>query len=326
MAGAIVHEKFFSECIEESCLDSSNFNKKNCNIYSQGHDLLLYIETWNFIRNRQISLLLSNHRFQEFIYNYLKNAMQNESIYEINDVKLFLYGYISHHILDSYFHPYITQYCEDYLPVRGNEWLHGTIETLFDTSFIDKYYKCDPVKFKLHKDFKYKEVSSPKFIYNINQAGIDTYNIECLGKKINIAFHSLDKYMYLYRYDPTNIKKGLGKIVDKFISLDSESFFYDKTKLSELEKYTNSKNKEWINYWTKGTENEIKSTDGLNEIYNRALQQAKQIIYDLESIIKNSKISLNDIKDIVPNRSAITGIECGKDLPFIKKKRGIRYE
>ena len=327
MAGAVVHEKFFSDCINKSSLADYLLNQKNCNIYSQGHDLLLYMETWNFIRNRQISLLLSNYRFQEFIYNYLKTAMRNESIYEIDDVKLFLYGYISHHILDSYFHPYIMQYCGDYLPVKNKEWLHGTIETIFDTSFIWKYYNCDPVKFKIHKDFNYTEVESARFISNINQAGIDTYNIDCLGKKINISFHSLDKFMYLYRYDPFDFKKVLGRLAEYFITLGAEGFFYDKDMLLELDKYSNIENKEWIYYYTKGTSNEIKCSDSFQDMYNKALEVTIQIINNLEEVIKNSNISFNDLTDIIPNRSAITGIDCGSvELPFIKKKRGIRYE
>lgn len=326
MAGAVVHEKFFSDCITKSSLDSSKFNQNNCNVYSQGHDLLLYMETWNFVKNRQISLLLSNHRFQHFIYNYLKIAMGNESIYEISDVKAFLYGYISHHILDSYFHPYIMQYCGDYLPVKNKEWIHGVIETIFDSSFIKKYYNADPVKFKIHKDFDYTKVESASFIDNINQAGLDTYNIDCLGKKINIALSSLDKYMYLYRYDPVNFKKTLGRIAECFITLGAEGFFYDEKLLCDLDKYSNNDNKEWIYHYTKGTSNEVKSTDSFDDMYNRALDVTLQIINDLEEVIKGSNVSFNDLTDIIPDRSAITGVECGFDLPFVKKKRGIRYE
>lgn len=325
MAGAVVHEKFFSDCLKDSAIKQKS-PTNNCNIYAQGHDLLLYIEVWNFIKNRQISLLLSNYKFQEFIYNYLKTAIENGSIYEIEDVKLFIYGYISHHILDSYFHPYIMQYCEDYLPAKNKKWLHGTIETLYDSSFIKEHYKEDPLKFKLYKNLRYTRIKDKNFINNINQAGIDTYNVDCLGKKINIAFHSMNKYMYLYRYDPTNFKKFIGRIYDKFTSMGSETFFYTGETLEELEQYKNNDNKEWINYWSKNQENVIKSKEGLDELYNHALEVTRRIIDDLEEAAKYPRISFNDITDIVPNTSAITGMRCGTDLPFIKKKKGIRYE
>lgn len=325
MAGAVVHTKFFDDCLKDCNINQCN-SGNNCNIYSQGHDLLLYIETWNFIKNRQISLILSNYKFQEFIYNYLKEAKRNGSIYETEDVKLFIYGYISHHILDSYFHPFIMQYCEDYLPSKNKAWLHGTIETLYDSSFITEYYKEDPLKFKLYKNLQYTKVKNPNFISNINQAGIDTYNINCLGKKINIAFHSMDKYMHLYRYDPRNFKKFIGRIYDKFTSMGSETFFYTGENIEELEKYKNSENKEWVNYWSKNQEHVIKSKEGLDDLYKHALDITSRIIIDLEEVIKYSKINFNDIIDIIPNTSAITGMECGTELPFIKKKRGIRYE
>lgn len=88
MAGAIVHKKFFKECIEQSKIkDIDNIN--NLNIFAQGHDLLLYASPINFFKNRKISLLLSNHNFKDFVYTYLKISVENGSVYKDKSVKSF---------------------------------------------------------------------------------------------------------------------------------------------------------------------------------------------------------------------------------------------
>ncbi len=157
MAGPIVHNAFFKDCLNNSDL---KINSINANIFAQGHDLLLYLEIYNFLNNRNISLTLSNHRLQEFVYNYLKYSMNDGSIYDKEQVKLFLYGYLSHHILDSYFHPFIMQYAKDYLPVKGEKWLHGKIETLYDTKFLYNGLKENMREYKLYRDFHYIDIAS----------------------------------------------------------------------------------------------------------------------------------------------------------------------
>ena len=54
MAGPIVHNAFFKDCLNSSDL---KINSINANIFAQGHDLLLYLEIYNFLNNRNISLI-----------------------------------------------------------------------------------------------------------------------------------------------------------------------------------------------------------------------------------------------------------------------------
>lgn len=328
MAGPVVHNKFFYDSINESNVDLDIYMKhqKNCNIYSQGHDLLLYIEPWNFVSNRQVSLLLSNYKFREFIYSYLKNSSENDSLYKDDNISLFIYGYISHHILDSYFHPFIMQYCEDYLPVKNKEWIHGRIETLYDTYFLEKYLNEKASQAKFYKDFKFTPPEGVELVRNIQTASVDTYNYNKLGRKMNLSFKTIELFMYLYRYDANNFKKNLGSLADMIVNIGSKDFFYDESKLSELSQYMNLSNEEWINIWTRNSNHPIKSIDNFEEIYAKALETTKNVINELEEMKKDQRFKLEDIYDVVPDRSAITGLECGRDLPFVKKKRGIRYE
>lgn len=322
MAGPIMHNDFFSKCIYRSNLNknSINPNVNNCNIFAQGHDLLLYIELYNFFKNRNISLILSNHKFREFVYNYLKISFENNSLYENENVKLFLYGYISHHILDSYFHPFIMQYCEDYLPVKNKKWLHGTIETLCDTYFIKNNLHFQPSKYKIYKDFTFKKVSNINFIKNIDKAMLLTYDFNNMGKKFNLSFNTISNYMHLYRYDPNGFKKKLAKITEPIINLGAEDFFYDENKLPMLEKFMNNQHKEWVNIWTKNTDKKLMFNTCLSDEYKKSMKIMIEIINEIENMINSNIISFQKIEKLIPNRSAITGLECGKKLSFIKYK------
>ncbi|MDD3453077.1 MAG: hypothetical protein PHN42_02205 [Bacilli bacterium] len=322
MAGPAVHNEFFKDSIKNSILNN-NYDKnligKNNNIYAQGHDLLLYIQLLLFQKNRNISLIISNYGFQEFVYNYLKTAKENNIINDEN-VRLYLYGYISHHVLDSYFHPFLMTYCRDYLPSIHGPWLHGTIETIFDSYMIKNRVKEDPKHYKMYKDFEYNEVNNAKFVKNIDEAMIKTYNINGVGKKIEMSFNGMTTYLKTYRYDPISWKETLCKITDPVVRLRAQDFFYNEKWLNELSKYDNASNKEWLNMWALDENKEIKSNDSFWDLYNKAQIATSEIINKIENLIMLSEIDKQTIYDIIPNKSAITGLECGKKLSFIKRK------
>lgn len=317
MAGPVVHNQFMKDCFCN--LELNQYLTKNSNIFAQGHDLLLYTQLWDFLSNRNISLILSNFKFREFVYNYLQKSIKNDSIYQDKNVRMFLYGYIAHHILDSYFHPFIMQYCEDYLPKRNKKWLHGTIETLYDSYFIETRERKKPQQYKLYKNFEYNKVHDPNFIDNINHSIYETYQLKRVGQKFQHAFSSIQSYMYLYRYDPNDFKKKIADITEKFVNLGAKDFFYQENAIEQLKDYMNLNNKAWKNIWSSTTNTQEISNTNFFEIYEQALVITEEIINELEHILNNqSNVSKQKIKSIIPNRSAITGLKCGKKLPFVK--------
>ncbi len=310
MAGPIVHKHFLHECLANVNVDATKNN--NLNVYAQGHDLLLYIEFWNFVKNRNLSLILSNFNFREFVYNYLANAYKDDNVFQNTELKMFLYGYISHHILDSYFHPFIMQYTDDYLPVAGKPWLHGKIETLYDTKFIVEKEKKSVQEYKIYRDFKY--INSYNLTNTIDKTILDTYNISNRGKKFSKAFKHIERYMYLYRYDPYKLKKRFAEITESIVKLGASDFFYDESKLNELKQYMNTNSEMWINKFTGQA-----SFANFTEIYYKALQETINIIGNIEDMIISGKLlSKNQLDGIIPNISAITGAECNRHLSYIK--------
>ncbi len=318
MAGPIVHKYFFDDCVTNSGLQTTVKNN-NKNIYAQGHDLLLYIDLFHFLHNRNISLIMSNYNFQEFVYNYLHLTLLNDSIYNSCDVKLFLYGYISHHVLDSYFHPFIMQYDSNYLPVYNEKWIHGKIESIYDTKFIEEKRANNTNKYKCFLDFIYKDSNSLHLIGNaIEKSVYKTYNIIGSGVKFEKGITGFANHMKLYRYDPLGIKKRIALITKNIVRIGAEDFFYDKSNLNELKNYTNDSHNVWINRF-----NNKLSSDNFEDIYKKSLETTIEIIDNIENILKNNSLmGYPKFSKIIPNVSAITGDKCGKKLKFIKNYGG----
>lgn len=304
MAGPIVHNIFFEECLLKNDLEIEYLNlySENCNIYAQGHDLLMYIQIWNFKKNQKVSLQLSHVKFREFVYHYLDISIKNRSIYRDIQIKLFIYGYISHHILDSYIHPFIMKYSKEYLPQRGTYWLHGVLETYFDGIFIKKYKKESPILYKIHNDFLYKKVKSIEFIENIELAVKQTYKINGVGKKFSKSFRSLHHFMYLYRYDPHKVKRAIGNLLDQYWGLGIKDYFFDNCNL------------QWKDLPEKGKN----LVNDFKKEYQTALRVTIKVFCEIEKILKEQQLTQELIEDIVPNRSAITGDEPCRYITFSK--------
>lgn len=285
MAGPITHNIFFEQCLREN-FGAQFLFYENCNVYAQGHDLLMYSQFWDFKKNQMLSLELSHIKFREFVYRYLNICIKNCSIYRDVQVKLFIYGYISHHILDSYFHPFIMRYCNEYLPHRGTYWLHGVLETTLDEMCIEKHKKMRPISYKIHNDFIFKKVKSTQFIKNIELAVQQTYHIKGVGKKFYKSFCSLRYFMYLYRYDPYKVKRTIGNLFDQYIVIGIRDYFL------------NNHSSQWNNLF---------ESSEFKKIYKTALHVTGKILFEIEKLVQDHQLTPELIEHIIPNRSAITG-------------------
>lgn len=320
MAGPIVHKEFFKECLGLAGITNLD-DENNLNIFAQGHDLFLYCPLWHFEKNRNLSLIISNYKFKEFVIAYLQTSVESKLIYNNKSVKAFLYGYISHHILDSYFHPFIMQYTPDYLPVKGRPWMHGEIEALYDALFIVNKHGMAARKYKIHKDFAYNMPISDGLISIIDKELSNVYGIKNCGEKLREIFRSIDNHMRLYRYDPIGFKTMFASFTEPIVQIGAFHFFYGSTDLNKINLYKNVERKEWKNIY-----NGELSTNSFNDIYEKAMTETVYIINGIEYELEKQYISIEMISRLIPDRSAITGARCGIELPFIKHKGEEKYK
>lgn len=148
---------------------------------AQGPDPFFYYNFWPWIKNEpvhKVGTALHTQHCGAFLMDFIENAKDNS-----NEVKAFVLGFMTHHVLDRNTHPYI-HYRAGY---KGND--HQRLEIQIDTLMMEQFQNL-----KTWKTPVYKEVD--------------------LGRKLDknivaLIFHNVNKYFpELNRTDPTYIQKS----------------------------------------------------------------------------------------------------------------------
>ncbi|HIR49229.1 MAG TPA: hypothetical protein IAB35_04540 [Candidatus Faecimonas gallistercoris] len=330
MPGPKTHDIFYKnlkEKLDQKTLESfPNYDKYN--IFVQGHDFLIYHDFYKKVSKKALdenverSVQLQEHKFQEFVYNYLKNAEESGSL-EQEDVRLFIGpGYVMHHLLDAYTHPQIIYYAGDHTKnPEYKTWYHGILENLLDIYMMDKYENKNAKNYKVYKDFEIdKSLISDELIKTIDDSLRSTYGIVGGGKIFDDAFLQLALFMRVMKYDKTGIKRVLFDAIDP-ITKGSKSFSYHRDYDGVLPSL-NLNHEEWLN----PTDGSIISTESFIDLYEKALDDGAYIVDELEKICQTGTIHKDDVYSIIPNISSVHGLECEREfqLKYTKKKTNNR--
>lgn len=325
MPGPKTHDIFYKNLkrkLNSKTLDSfPNYDKYN--IFVQGHDFLIYHDFYKKANNKALdegvdmSVQLQEHKFQEYVYNYLKTAEKTGNI-EQEDVRLFIgLGYVMHHLLDAYTHPQIIYYSGDH--TRNPEtkiWNHGEIENLLDIYMMETFEGVDAKTYKVYKDFEIdKSLISNDLISTIDISLADTYGFQDGGKMFEEAFQQLALYMRLMKYDKLGLKTVFfDKVLGPFTKC-SKAFSYHRD-FNEVIPYLNLEHEEWLN----PTDGRVSNASFL-DLYEKALDDGAYIVDELEKICQSGSIHRDDVYSIIPNISSVHGLECEKSfqLKYTKK-------
>lgn len=321
MPGPKTHDIFYKQ-LKEKLSDAtlSSFpNYDKYNIFAQGHDFLIYYNFYKFWKkkldnNIKLSVLLQETKFQDFIYNYLITAKNNGTI-EDEQVRLFIgAGYIMHHILDAYLHPLIIYYSGDHTPNPNMyTWVHGCVENLIDIYMMEKYEKSS--KYKVYKDFHLKNnIISNNLISTLNESIKKTYQLSSCGDIFKVSFYQMELFMRTMKYDYFGIKKVLFNKLDRIFH-GASSFSYNRD-WQVVVPFLNEQKEVWYNPY----DDKIKSNASFMELYNQALEYGSQIVEKLEKICKSNIINKDDIYNLIPNISSVTGLESYENPKIIIKK------
>lgn len=308
MPGPKTHHIFYKDLKDRLSADTLRRHPSydTYSLFAQGHDLILFTDfykIWNLKKNVKDSLVLQEGGFPEFVYNYLNEARKNESITE-EMVRAFLIGYISHHILDSHVHPQLIYYTGGHTPNKNDKvWEHGIAETLIDSYFMKKNEQLDSKKYKVYRDFHFKEPVSADFLNTLSNSLTLTYNLPLLGQKFKIAFYQSEILIRILRYDPTGIKKSILDHADKLcMGASSMSYYVDYQK---AEKYLNLDHNLWKNPYNEN----LTSNESMLELYEKALIECANIINELDKMMKSGTFNEKDINNLIPDVSSITGLK-----------------
>ena len=183
MAGTYTHFKFMKD-LEKKI--SFNKDKDLFLVAGQGHDLLFFIklrELKCFGKRNEIVRTIASRNFRNLVIKWQEKIIDTKD----KDLEILLYGYIAHHVLDSYIHPWLNNKCNCYFDkLNKNTWKnngrHETLESMLD------YLILNPYKFKIPK-IKLSE-KTYKFTARVEA------NITIIGEKCSFHFGFLTNLIF----------------------------------------------------------------------------------------------------------------------------------
>lgn len=317
MASTITHSYFIMDVYERLSIRSKELlvdHKELLKTSAQNMDVLFFYNITNLKKGKKVRDFgyyfhqNKTYEFFETLVNYIKyNNFQYNG-----EVMAFLYGMLSHYVLDSTMHPFVVYKTGNFIKDDPSTYkynqLHADLETYFDNYLVLLRENTNPNKFKCHNvclntttldkglvevmDFTYKEVFGIKDFHNYYLTAI---------KQMKFFFR-------VFRYDPTGIKM----FFYKFIDLICPKSLLRKTSLSY---HINMKNKKYLlnlshDKWYNPTDKRIKSNESLLELYTKALAKTVKMISELNKFFYyDKKINL---KKTIGNLNYVTGRDCDK--------------
>lgn len=260
-------------------------------------------------KTRDFQHYFHTNKSQEFFIN-LVNYIKYNDYYQNSEIMAFLYGFISHYVLDSTIHPFIIYKTgvfdknnEDTFKYQGG---HTLMENFLDNYLIKQREHITPYEFKFY-DFCFDFTKfSKELVEVINYAFKETFNFDNFGTYYQKALKDMYFYLKYFRYDKYGIKMKIYKGVDKLtrpitFKLQTISYY---TPLKDDKNYLNNNHTIWYNPVSK----KDKHKESFVELYSISLFKTKNIIRDVNSYLKgNEKINLKKVFD---NSSYLTGKNC----------------
>lgn len=289
--------------LELKIRNSFKSKKQIYKIFSQSFDFFYNYNLLNYKKGKDIRKFASychRHNTQEYILNIIK-YIKNNNLYHNQYLLSYLYGSITHYILDSTMHPYIN-----YLVYANNN------KTKYHTKIegdIDKYYFMINNNVPLHtKDITkifLKKYKLPKHLKKcLDIIYLNTFNKKNIGNIYESCYNQNICIYRLIRKDKFGIKKMIYKILDKFLIIFNFKLeYYSHYSKSINKSFLNLENKEWFNPKNK----EIIFNYSWNELFEQAERKCITIINLCHKYFKN-QLSLKKLKYEIPNISYTNGL------------------
>ncbi len=322
MPGPKTHDIFYKQLkplINKSVFDMLP-HYDDYSVFAQGHDLLIYYDFYKIFStkrlesNLQYSDKLQEFYFPEFVYNYMKYTQESNNN-QNEQVRLFLYGYIGHHILDAYTHPLIIYFSGDHMRDKHNStWRHGIMENLLDVHLMKAAENKNPRNYPTHKDFSIDEKNlSPELKAVLDASLRETYGFQNSGEIFCKAMRQIKLFVRIFKYDPTGAKRVVFDILDPFLK-GTAAFSYNRND-TDVQLLLNDRHEIW-----KNPMNGVTSNKSFTELYEDALKVTADIINNLDYVWRCGTVEWEFIKSIIPNIASTHGLECGQRLEINYKK------
>ena len=286
-------------------------DKTNLRMFSQSTDPFIFYKLYNkkAAKMRGFQSFFHMNKSQDFFINLI-NYIKYNNYYQNKEIMAFLYGFISHYVLDSTIHPFIYYKTgkvkkddpSTYKYQNGHEYM----ENFLDIYLIKQRKHTNPYKYKFYdycfniKPFsrELKEVMDYTFK--------ETFNFNNFSKHYYQALKDMYFCLKHFRYDKYGHKMFIYKTFDKLtkpntFKLEAISYYRP---LKDENDYLNLDHKIWCHPCLKRE----KQQESFIELYSIALKEALRIIKDVNSYLKGTRKV--DLKKVFKNLSYLTGKDC----------------
>lgn len=321
MAGTITHAYFSLDLYDKLSIRSKELlidEKEYLKAFSQSTDVLYFYNLFSLKKGKKIrefgvyTQKTKSYDFFSTLVNYIK---YNDLIYN-KQVIAYLYGMLSHYVLDSTIHPYIIYktgvYDKNNKDTYKYNMLHEQLETYIDNYFIIIREGIKPNKFKNYNYcFNIKELDKD-LIEVMDFTYKQVFGLDNFHKYYLQSIKQMKHFYKTFRYDPTGSKKVFYNCIDLICPkslLRKSPLSY---KMKSMKPYLNLEHNTWYN----PTDKRIKSKESVLELYTKALDKAANMISEINKFFYyDKKINL---EKVIGNLSYVDG----RDL---NKKRELKY-
>ena len=286
MPSIVTHHIFAKEVADNLNLNINN----NYYIFAQSHDYLYYNHNKKY---RVLAHKAHINNTQKYILNIIKYIKENNQTNNINTLS-YLYGVITHYVLDSTIHPYL--FYKNGIKSSNHREIERNIDSLIYEEKTNKLYK----KLRISKEIIVHPLFTRNLMKCIDYAYNETYNVDNMSKVYLRSIREAKLLFNLTSYDRLGIKLFIYKIVDKVFK--TKTYCLSNHIKGNICYLNNEKNK-WLHPCIKSKS--YKSS--FNDLYKVSLKKCINIINDIDSYL-NNKISLKQLTKSIPNISYTTGL------------------
>lgn len=287
--------------------------------FAQSHDYLFYY-TFDFKNAKKIQNLghIAHHKnTQEYIINIIKKIKKHH-LENNQQAVAYLYGVITHYVLDTTCHPFIFYKTGVY---RKNDKMthkyhgeHNHIEKDIDAIIYQKYTNQKYNKCNLNKDIIKKPLFNQTLINLINQVYQETYNIKNIGNYYIKSIKHTKIINSLIINDYFGIKRAIYTLIDTITNHKTGYIeAYSTHILNPNLGFLNNEHKTWNH----PSNPSLTYTYSFEDLYNISIKKTLTIIKEINKVLYENK-PIKDIIEYIPNIDYSTGM-------LIEESRKMNY-
>lgn len=295
MAGTITHYYFAKDSI--NCVKKKMkivYNEDLLKIFAQSMDSFNFYSIYFPIlpkssNKRKFAGIFHHTKTNEF-FKELINYIRDNKLGRNDEVMSFLYGLITHYVLDTTIHPYVEYKSGNYDSKINDTFKynakHHEMESFFDIYMLNKH-GINNKRFKSHKEiFKIKNFSL-QLQNTMDYVFKKVFDFKHFSKYYVKSIKDMKLSFRLFRYDPLGYKKYLFKVFDiisgkKVLNSKFLSYSYIPNNAFSL---LNNEHKTWFYPYDTFRQYDL----SFDELYDVALKECSKIIIDINNYIKKKK-------------------------------------